>query len=796
MQIRNGFVWIMVIGCLLASSALAAVSGEDAPASPTGTAGSAHASAEGSVRAEHASAGPQQGKRPSGAAAETSKLASTGNFIPAELQIAKRAPFGAKAGKTEDRSALAPPEPVSGLYFWLFTAGAGACLLASAGLAFSMSRTTRVDGTPGRALTVGSKLAGGFGLLVTGTMLLAAISSRADLTVSATSNNVKFVNDQALLISELESEMLSMRICMKNFLMTNSDPDLASYSNQAAALAHLIELAKMTLKNPERVALIEKIDTHFGEYERKFAETVHRIDQRNGIIDSQMGSTATRATALLDEIILTAGADGDQQLSSAAAIANQTFQEARLAFFKYLRKSEEQFKKEATAQAEELIKQISALEAQVQNPRRKNWLKEASAAMSFWIAQMEQAEKMQTERNMLVKDGLDKIGPQISQYTNSLQASLNKTKQELTAEAHATSRSAALLVASIAGVVALLAAGLSFVIIRGITRPLAKVVGTLKSVAAGDLTAPPMGMTARDEIGILGEASDTMATALRRMVQDVKGTSNEVAAAATEVAASAEELAQTVRSQEQAATQVASAVTELSSSITEVANKSSESAKVSQESMKQAAVGGSLVQQTVTQLGQINERFTEVGTVVTGLEEQGQKVGRIVQVIQDIADQTNLLALNAAIEAARAGEHGRGFAVVADEVRKLAERTTQATGEVSATIGGMQQGTVKAAEAMSVGRKTVDEGAKMGVQAGDAVALIVNSQKVAGEQASAIAAATHQQASATEEISRTIEQMTAANAQSSGAASQASQAANTLSRQAEQLKGYMERYKV
>ncbi len=335
-----------------------------------------------------------------------------------------------------------------------------------------------------------------------------------------------------------------------------------------------------------------------------------------------------------------------------------------------------------------------------------------------------------------------------------------------------------------------------FLVTRSITHPLTRVMQSLEAVAKRDLTLPALAMNVTDEIGRLANATDAMSVSLKQMVSEIQSTTNQVAAASTEVAASSEQLASSVKHQEESAAQVSAAVTELASSVSEVATKAADAAGAAAESKKNAENGGGLVQETVHQLGEINLRFDEVSKVVTSLEQQGDEVGRVVQVIQDIADQTNLLALNAAIEAARAGEHGRGFAVVADEVRKLAERTTQATGEVGKTIGAMRHGTQQAGEAMKVGRETVDQGRKKGADTGAAVAVIVKAQVVAEQVAGSIASATHQQAGTTEEISRSIEQMTASNRECAGAASQAASAATSLSRQAESLKRIMDQFKV
>ncbi len=337
---------------------------------------------------------------------------------------------------------------------------------------------------------------------------------------------------------------------------------------------------------------------------------------------------------------------------------------------------------------------------------------------------------------------------------------------------------------------------IGIVLIRSIRRPIGQVVQTLEAVANRDLTRPPLGLTVNDEIGKLARATDKMSAALKGMIGKVASTSDEVAAASTQVAASAEELATTVREQEQTTTQVASAVAELSASVSEVAGKAASASKAAADSRAQADSGGQLVGQTVNQLVEINSRFNDVAQVVGKLEQQGDEVGRIVQVIQDIADQTNLLALNAAIEAARAGEHGRGFAVVADEVRKLAERTTHATSEVGKTIEAMRNGTNEAAAAMKVGRETVEQGRQMGVKAGDSVRVIVDAQRGAESMSQSIAAAAQQQASATEEIARSLETMNAANGQSASAASQSAQAAGGLSKKAEELKQLVECFKV
>ena len=497
----------------------------------------------------------------------------------------------------------------------------------------------------------------------------------------------------------------------------------------------------------------------------------------------------------------------------AALAAEELRSDLRLARFAtrgiILRMGEPEEVKKATTQRDQSWK---ALQEDIDDIKAiaANWTEPADrerpqimqdAFDGFKKAQLEIAELANTgkraEALALLSGQSRTLGDTIDKQVAEIIQSQRKLLEEDRANLQATSARMNTIAISAAAIAATLGAFIAAVIGRSILGPLSKLESRLKDIAQGqgDLTVQ-LEVSSEDELGRVARFFNEFVAKIRGVIQQTSATTKNVAAAATQVAASSEELATTVRNQEQAARQVASAVTELSASVTEVATKSAEASNASQQSMRQASTGADLVDQTVTQLGQINERFNEVAGVVATLERQGDEVGRVVQVIQEIADQTNLLALNAAIEAARAGEHGRGFAVVADEVRKLAERTTQATGEVGKTISGMRGGTQQAADAMKTGRETIEQGRKMGTGTGEAVRAIVTAQRSAEQMALSIAAATKQQSTATEEISRTIEEMTSSNTQSASAADQAARAAGSLSKEAETLKRLMGQFRV
>jgi len=327
--------------------------------------------------------------------------------------------------------------------------------------------------------------------------------------------------------------------------------------------------------------------------------------------------------------------------------------------------------------------------------------------------------------------------------------------------------------------------------------PLKRLTQVVEDIAKvdSDLTKRVL-VTNHDEIGQLGQLVNQFIEKLQLSMVKVGEVANRVAIDWQEMSATADEMAKGVDIQKIKITQSASAVEEMMMTAGEVARNSQEASDMAQEASNTAKNGQRVVNEAVVSMQMVAEAVGQSSTVIAALGKSSDQIGEIVGTIEDIADQTNLLALNAAIEAARAGEQGRGFAVVADEVRKLAERTTKATKEISGMIRHIQTDTKIAVMSMEDGTQKVGNGVMLANETSDALSRIQSLVMQTAGMIQQIAAAAEEQSTTTHQIAKDLEAVSQVGEETSAGAEESAKRSHELRGRAEELKSIVITFKV
>ncbi|VVO17001.1 hypothetical protein PS834_03909 [Pseudomonas fluorescens] len=333
----------------------------------------------------------------------------------------------------------------------------------------------------------------------------------------------------------------------------------------------------------------------------------------------------------------------------------------------------------------------------------------------------------------------------------------------------------------------------AWLLTRSITLPIAQALDAAEHIAEGNLTQS-IKVDGDDEAGRLLRAMNKMQEKLRDTLQRISGSATQLASAAEELNAVTDESARGLTQQNNEIEQAATAVNEMTSAVEEVARNAVSTSEASKNATASAGDGRDLVQETVSAIERMSGDVQGTATLIGALAEESRDIGKVLDVIRGLADQTNLLALNAAIEAARAGEAGRGFAVVADEVRALAHRTQQSTSEIERMIGSIQAGTEQAVDSMRNSTERAESTLNIAKGAGMSLDTINSAIIEINERNLVIASAAEEQAQVAREVDRNLVNIRDLSVQSATGASQTSAASSELSRLAVDLNGMVGRF--
>lgn len=401
----------------------------------------------------------------------------------------------------------------------------------------------------------------------------------------------------------------------------------------------------------------------------------------------------------------------------------------------------------------------------------------------------------ESEAQQLRKTTWVKAANYLRDQTDALQKLNREGSEQSAAQAAIEVRSAVTggIAALFIGII--LALACSLMIAQRISSRLNHAVIAAREIAKGDLTValPP---ATSDEVGTLLDSMSNMQSALRNAMRETTGSAESILGAAQNLNEAVNQMNQSASIQSSAASAIAASVEELTVSINIVADNTGQAAQVAKNSDAQANEGHRAIETLVAQIAEVANVVRESATQMNQLQSDSEKISTIVAVIKDIADQTNLLALNAAIEAARAGEAGRGFAVVADEVRKLSERTALSTSEISKMVGTIQGSTEHAVSCVSHGVELVDSSVAIAGQAGDVIARMREMAQQVASLVGEVDGALREQSSASTEVAQKIEDIATQAEEANSIANETSQASDSMAQTAQSMQALVSRFKV
>jgi len=405
------------------------------------------------------------------------------------------------------------------------------------------------------------------------------------------------------------------------------------------------------------------------------------------------------------------------------------------------------------------------------------------------LSRQDKLEEMRALINTKIKDGTDQMGEQLNKLI-AINAAGAKDASIQAGEHYDSAITGIVIVAVIAALATVL---LAWLLTRSIVTPLNRAVAAAQTIAGGNLTKV-IEVDGKDEPARLLEALAAMQTNLRKTIEQIAGSATQLGAAAEELSAVIEEASRGLQQQNDEIEQAATAVNEMTAAVEEVARNAVSTSEASNQSTHAAREGRDQVVKTVDAIQTMTHDVQNTAQMIEGLAAQGRDIGKVLDVIRAIAEQTNLLALNAAIEAARAGEAGRGFAVVADEVRALAHRTAQSTQEIEKMVAGIQNGTGEAVESMQQSNQRTQTTLEMARAAGVALEQITQSIHQINERNLVIASASEEQAQVSREVDRNLVNIRDLATQSAAGANQTSAATHELSRLAVDLNAMVARF--
>ncbi|AKF52267.1 methyl-accepting chemotaxis protein [Pseudomonas syringae] len=634
-------------------------------------------------------------------------------------------------------------------------------------------------------LNVSKKLGLGFAAILLGVLTVTVIGySSTNLLIERMGKSSK--------VAEIKADVLSARIAAQAYATGPTAAGVQNYASALDTLSRSVDQGLQVFVISSNLAKLREIKEQVGGLKQTFDQLVginQKVDEAlKPIIKVSDDVSATFENLLnktIDDTLRAPNETGIRQVKIAGDLRNG-MTNFRLVFRRYLSVPNADNRQATYKAADVLIAQVDAARSQLPV--------EANAAVDAALVALKQYKVLMTSISDMLQQ-TEQIRNDLQQQSVATAARADDLAALQVISAKKEQGTAVVQLLSVALVVLLVGIFAAFLITRQITVPLSSTVIAARRIADGDLTHDTS-TTRQDELGLLQNTMQHMTVSLRGLIGGIGNGVTQIATAAEQLSAVSEQTSAGVTLQKNEVDQVATAMNEMASTVQEVARNTEDASQAAKQASERAAHGSSVVQHATREIGQLAGEVQQLGQAMQRLTEDSGKIGSVIDVIKAVAEQTNLLALNAAIEAARAGEQGRGFAVVADEVRSLAQRTQNSTTEIEALIQALQKGTGAASGLMDASLQRTEGTVVLARQAEQALVEINQSIGTIEQMSQQISAAAEQQSAVTEEINRSVLSVRDIADQSASATEQSAASTVELARLGSDLQSMVARFKI
>ncbi|WP_414828979.1 methyl-accepting chemotaxis protein [Alteromonas sp. H39] len=632
-------------------------------------------------------------------------------------------------------------------------------------------------------------------------ILLVVIVVTSIANISNVSKDVVTITDDLApdsgLAAQILREVYQKRLQVKDYIKTASKQSVEKFESAQDRLNEHKAKAFKDIGDPQRVSYLQELDSLDKDYNDAFFNVVVKnMNVRDQVVTDELNVNGPAMEKSLTALMTMANTEDDADGVIVFGNALRNLLLARIYVFKYLDSNDAESKARVYQELDEAAAVASAFSSANRDPARQTYINDVVNRLAQYRKSFDKVVSAIDTRNQAIDNILDVKGPQMAELASSLRTSVFKSMSDQGALTNETLSQTMLIVIVVSVISAILGLAISYFGSRAMVAPIISASRTLQSMEQTNDLKQRLSVNGKDEIGQLATSFNRFADKLQKLVSEIINATVQLSAAAEEMSEVTKTTRHQVASQTEETMQVASAINELESTVKDVAHNAENASRAAEETDVEAKSGSVVIQNTVTGINSLAGEIEQSSLVIEELRTESQAISTVLDVIKNIAEQTNLLALNAAIEAARAGEQGRGFAVVASEVRTLAQRTQDSTQEIEGLISTLQSGAVNAVNSMSNNQKSILSLVEQAEGATKALTSITKMVSSINEMNSMIATAAEQQSVVVGQVNRSVNNIHDVSSSTLTSAEQISDASAELANLGSKLQEQVSQFKI